>query len=332
MNVDAGVETAAAVSVVVPVYNSQETLEELVRRLHLALSSCASAHEIIFVDDDSRDESWDRLSAIAARDPLVRGLRHARNFGQHNALLTGVREARYELIATLDDDLQNPPEDLPALIARLTPEVDVVYGTRPQERHGLLRNVASRLTKIALRSAMGVAMATDVTAFRVFRTALRDAFTEFESPFVSIDVLLSWGTTRFAAIQVGHAPRLHGRSNYTFGRLVGHALNMLVGFSIQPLRFASWLGFLAIGFGFGVLAWVLGRYIYTGGASPAPGFPFLASTIAIFSGVQLFAIGVIGEYLARMHSRSTGRPCALVRERTPGQPERDSDSTTHPTR
>ena len=132
---------------------------------------------------------------------------------------------------------------------------------------------------------------------------------------MSLDVLLSWGTVRFAAIQVRHDPRRVGRSNYTLRKLVAHAFNMLLGFSVQPLRFASWLGFAATGFGVLVLCWVVGRYLYQGGNTPMPGFPFIASTIAIFSGIQLFSLGVIGEYLARMQSRSTGRPSAVVSER-----------------
>ncbi len=301
---------------VVPVFNSAETLGELVRRLHEVLKPVAPAYEILLVDDGSADASWDAITTLAQGDGVVRGLRHARNFGQHNALLTGLRAARYELVVTLDDDLQNPPEEIPTLLARLEPDVDVVYGTRAREQHGLMRNLASRLTKIALRSAMGVAIAGDVTAFRVFRTGLRDAFAHYQSPFVSIDVLLSWGTVRFAAVQVRHDKRLVGRSNYTIRKLVAHAFNMLLGFSVQPLRFASWLGFAATFFGVLVLCWVIGRYLWLGESEP--GFPFLASTIAIFGGMQLFALGVIGEYLARMHSRSTGRPSGVVRERVGG--------------
>jgi undecaprenyl-phosphate 4-deoxy-4-formamido-L-arabinose transferase len=189
---------------------------------------------------------------------------------------------------------------------------DVVYGTPAQERHGLWRDLASQVTKIALQSAMGAETARKVSAFRVFRTHLRDAFANYRGPFVSIDVLLTWGSTRFSSVTVQHDPRRVGVSNYTFRKLLTHALNMMTGFSTVPLQLASLIGFLFTLFGIAVLIYVLGRYIIQGGS--VPGFPFLASVIAIFSGAQLFALGIIGEYLARMHFRMMDRPAYVVRD------------------
>ncbi len=153
---------------------------------------------------------------------------------------------------------------------------------------------------------MGVEVAQHVSAFRAFRTSLRQAFSNYHSTFVSIDVLLTWGTTRFAAIPVRHDPRRLGASNYRVRQLVTHALNMLTGFSVLPLQLASLVGFAFTLFGVGVLVYVLGRYVLEGGN--VAGFPFLASIIAIFSGAQLFALDIIGEYLARMHFRMMERP------------------------
>jgi undecaprenyl-phosphate 4-deoxy-4-formamido-L-arabinose transferase len=235
-----------------------------------------------------------------------------RNYGQHNTLLCGIRQARYEVIVTMDDDLQHPPEEIPNLLAKLAEGYDVVYGTPQQEQHGFWRDVASQVTKLALQSTMGAETARNVSAFRAFRTRLRDAFANYQGPFVSIDVLLTWGTTRFAAIPVHHDPRRVGRSNYTFVRLVTHALNMMTGFSTWPLQLASLIGFAFTLFGLGVLVYVIGRYLIEGGS--IAGFPFLASIIAIFSGAQLFALGIIGEYLARMHFRMMERPAYSVRE------------------
>jgi undecaprenyl-phosphate 4-deoxy-4-formamido-L-arabinose transferase len=164
---------------------------------------------------------------------------------------------------------------------------------------------------------MGAETARNVSAFRVFRTQVRDAFANYQGPFVSVDVLLTWGTTRFAAIPVRHNPRRIGVSNYTFRKLVLHALNMMTGFSVLPLQMASLIGFAFTLFGLGVLAYVLGRYLIQGGS--VPGFPFLASIIAIFSGAQLFSLGIIGEYLARMHFRMMEKPAYTVRERFAGR-------------
>ncbi len=165
---------------------------------------------------------------------------------------------------------------------------------------------------------MGAEIARQVSAFRAFRTVLREAFDAYRGPFVSIDVLLTWGTTRFASVPVRMAPRHSGHSGYTFRKLVAHAVNMMTGFSVLPLQLASLVGFAFTLFGLLVLFYVVGRYLIQG-ASVA-GFPFLASIIAIFSGVQLFSLGVIGEYLARMHYRVMDRPPYSVRNTTSDPP------------
>ncbi len=305
---------APGISVVVPVYRSAQSLRELHRRLVDVLVPLTAAFEIIFVDDCGGDGSWEVIQEIARQDARVTGIALSRNFGQHNALLCGIRAARYEFTVTLDDDLQNPPEEIPRLLGKLAEGYDVVYAPPLEEQHGTLRDLASRITKLALQGAMGADTAQSISAFRVFRTEVRASFAEYRSPFVSVDVLLTWGTTRFASIKVRQEPRLAGVSGYTVGKLINHALNMMTGFSTLPLRVASIVGFAFTVFGMLVLAYVLGSYILRG--SNVQGFAFLASIIAIFSGAQLFAIGVIGEYLARMHARTMERPPYVVSART----------------
>jgi glycosyltransferase involved in cell wall biosynthesis len=304
---------AMSISVVVPVYNSELTLPALAERLDAKLRGQVTAMELILVNDGSRDDSWRVVLELAQRYPWVRGINLKRNYGQHNALLCGIRAAKYEVVVTMDDDLQHPPEEVPKLLAVLADGADVVYGTPRAEQHDFLRNLASRVTKIALQSAMGAETARKVSAFRAFRTPMREAFEDYRSPFVSIDVLLTWGSTRFASLPVDHQPRTSGVSNYTFRKLIIHAINMMTGFSTLPLQLASVIGFTFTLLGIAVLIYVVGRYFIQGGS--IPGFPFLASTIAIFSGAQLFALGIIGEYLARMHFRMMERPTYAVRER-----------------
>jgi len=310
-------EPPLAVSVVIPVFNGAAALPELVSRLRAVLAGLAA--EILLVNDGSRDASWQSIAELAAdeRRPRVRGIDLRRNYGQHNALLCGIRAAAGTVVVTLDDDLQHLPEEIPKLLDALSGEVDVVYGTPLAEQHGLLRDLASRVTKMVLQRAMGAEIAGSVSAFRAFRTELREAFAQYGNPYVSIDVLLSWATNRFAAIRVRHQPRREGRSSYTLRALVRHALNMVTGFSVGPLRLASVIGFVSTLFGLLVLAWVVGRYLIQGGS--VPGFPFLASVIAIFSGAQLFTLGILGEYLARMHVRLMSRPIYSVRRSTPGE-------------
>jgi undecaprenyl-phosphate 4-deoxy-4-formamido-L-arabinose transferase len=240
-----------------------------------------------------------------------------RNYGQHNALLAGIRAARGDAIVTIDDDLQHSPEDIPRLLAEMDRGADVVYGTPTKMPHSPFRNVASWITKIVLQKTMGADTARKVSAFRAFRTPLRDAFATYQSPYVSIDVVLTWATTRFTSIPVEQKPRQIGTSNYTLRTLLKHAMTMMTGFSTLPLRLATIIGLCFTAFGLAVLAFVLVTYLVHHGS--VPGFPFLASIIAIFSGAQLFALGIIGEYLARMHVRLMEQPSFVIGESTPAQ-------------
>lgn len=310
-------------SVVIPVYRSQHTLAELHRRLVGALEAIEPSFEIILVEDCGGDDSWSVIRELSQRDNRTRGIKLARNYGQHNALLCGIRAARGDLIVTIDDDLQNPPEEIPKVLAKLVEGYDVVYGSPGNETHGRLRNLASRVTKLALQGSMGVESASKVSAFRAFRARLREAFDAYRSPTVNIDVLLTWGTTRFAAVSVRQDERTVGDSGYSLRKLISHAINMMTGFSVLPLQIASVLGLFFGSMGFLVLAYVLGGYLIQG--RTVPGFPFLASIIAIFSGVQLFTLGVFGEYLARMHFRSMERPAYAILEQT-GQIDDSSGS------
>jgi glycosyltransferase involved in cell wall biosynthesis len=304
---------ARAITVVVPVYNGEASLQELCRRLTEVLPAVGTSYEIILVNDCSRDGSWGVISQLAVTVPAVRGINLMRNYGQHNALLCGIRAGRGDLIVTMDDDLQHQPEEIPRLLARLDEGFDVVYATPEREPHGFWRAIASRITRLALRSAASPEVARNVSAFRVFRTELREAFAGYHAPFVSIDVLLTWATSRFGAVKVAFKPRWSGSSSYTFAKLVRHALDMMTGFSTAPLQLASLIGFGCTLFGVAVLVYVVGRYFLEGSI---PGFPFLASIIAIFSGAQLFGLGVIGEYLARMHFRTMNRPAYAIRNTT----------------
>src|SRR6266852_1708332 len=169
------------ISVVVPVYNSSMVLPLMVKELEAVLPKSSVDFELILVNDASPDQSWQIITELARERAWIHGINLMRNVGQHNALLCGIRAARHEIVVTVDDDLQNPPEEIPKLLAKLEEGFDVVYGTPERERHGFLRDQASRITKIALRSAMG-SEARHVSAFRAFRTRVRDAFESYRSP------------------------------------------------------------------------------------------------------------------------------------------------------
>ena len=302
--------THPSISLIVPVFNSEGSLEALVDRIATALRDFEEK-ELILVNDGSRDQSWKVVESLCRKHEWVRGIDLMRNYGQHNAVLAGIRAARHSVSVTLDDDLQNPPEEIPRMVALLESQVDVVYGVPQKQQHGLLRDLASSITKLTLKHAMGAEIAQNISAFRVFRTQLRDAFADHRSPTVNVDVLLTWGTTRFAMVRVQHDQRAVGVTNYTFRKLLAHAFNMMTGFSTLPLQLASVVGFGFTLFGVGVLMFVVIRYFLSGDS--VPGFPFLASIIAMFSGAQLLSLGIIGEYLARMHFRTLDKPAYVVR-------------------
>lgn len=302
------------ISFVIPVFRSADSLTELFDRIAAVGRDNSWEFEVIFVEDCGGDNSWAVIQGLADKNTSIRGFQMSRNYGQHNALLCGIREARGDIIVTLDDDLQHPPEELPKLVSKLSDDFDVVYGPPEQEQHGLLRDLASQITKLALEGAIGATNARQVSALRVFKTRLRDAFSEYRSPTVSIDVLLTWGTTKFSAVRVRHEPRKHGTSGYTPRKLFVHALNMMTGFSTLPLQLASLMGFIFSIFGMSILTYVLLGWFLKG--SVVPGFALLASIVSLFSGVQLLALGIIGEYLARIYSRSMECPAFMVSHHT----------------
>jgi glycosyltransferase involved in cell wall biosynthesis len=300
-------------SVVVPVYNSQATLPTLIDRLAAVLPGVADRFEVVLVDDGSRDASWEAVGVAARKHSWVRGLTLLRNYGQHNALLAGIRAARFAVTVTMDDDLQHPPEEIPRLLATLAQGNDLVYGTPTQAQRGLWRRVSSRIAKWWLHRVLGVAIASRASAFRAFRTVLREGFAHYEGPAVAIDALLAWSTTRTASVDVRHEPRRHGRSQYTWLKLARLMLDLTTTFRAWPLRLASLIGFIVMLGGLGTFAFVILSYLATG--RPLSVFRFLASVLAIFSGAQLLTLGIMGEYVARIHHRVLREPAYVVRER-----------------
>lgn len=304
-------------SVVIPVYKGQATLSALVERLGKVCADLGGDFEVILVNDGSPDQSWETIISLAGKYPFVCGINLMRNCGQHNATLCGIRAARYEVVITMDDDLQHPPEELHFLLEKLGEGYDVVYGVPKKLPHSWWRNLGSVLAKLMVASAIGIKTVRDVSAFRAFRTNLRHAFDGYNNPDVMIDALLSWGTTRFATVPVDEQQRTAGKSTYTIGRLLRMSLLYLTNFSTKPLRFSNIVGFFFTLIGFIGFIYVITIYFVAGSV---PGFPFLASAIMIFSGVQLFALGIIGEYLARVFERTAGRRPYTIAQTTSEMP------------
>jgi undecaprenyl-phosphate 4-deoxy-4-formamido-L-arabinose transferase len=299
------------VSVVVPTYKSPTTLAELVARIGAVN---LGEYEVIVVDDGNDDSTWSEILQLSQTDSSVIGLRLGRNYGQHSAILAGVRRAKFSQIVTLDDDLQNPPEDIPKLLAELKPAVDVVYGVSSEVRQNLFRRFTSKFTKAVFAKVLGFESAISISSFRAFRAQLKEGFAGDLGPHVSLDALLTWSTSRFSTVEVSHHPRRVGKSNYSLGKLIRFMLDTATSYSTRPLRLATTIGFITTLFGLLLLVWVVGNAIFVGDS--VPGFPFLAASIAVFSGVQLVVLGILGEYLGKIHFRAMNKPTFSVSETT----------------
>ncbi len=311
-------------SIVIPVYNSEGTLSELLHQIDAEVRDIVVNYEIIAVDDGSRDGSWAKLETLKAEFPQLRPVRLARNFGQHNALLCGVREAAGEVVVTMDDDLQHPPEEIAKLLAKLHEGFDVVYGAPADEQQASWRRLPSLFPKYIQAKVLGVPNANDISSFRAFWTHLRVAFAGYDGASPIFDVLLSWGGRRFGRVTVAHNARKEGRSNYDVWKLYQAAWLMITEFTLLPLRIVMLLGVMGSIAGLIIFAYTFVTYLFVGSL---PGFPFLASTIALFSSAQLLALGTLGEYLARVHLRLSGKPSYVKK----AQAENEQGSLTRQT-
>lgn len=301
-------DVPGSVSVVVPVYNSAQTLRELVRQLDDVLNEID--YEIVLVDDCSGSKTWESITEICREYPAVRGIRLARNVGQHRALLAGVRSAVNPICVTVDDDLQHDPAEIPRLLSCLRLGNDVVYGYPKQTNHRRWRTIGSRLLRQILRRVIRPQDADRMSSFRAFRTDLRKAFSAKTAPSVSFDVLLSWSTTRFDYVEINTRPREYGTSGYSLGRLFQLAFDNATGFSVTPLKISTGLGLASSGFGFGLMGWAVWTRLTS--HTSVPGFAFLASVTTLFAGIQLLCIGIMGEYMARMYPHIMNQPAYFI--------------------
>jgi glycosyltransferase involved in cell wall biosynthesis len=311
------------VSVVIPCYRSRATLPELVRRLHAVLPGAAGAYEIILVVDGSPDDTYAVARELERADEHVRAVLLRRNYGQHHASLAGIAAARHGVTVLMDDDLQHPPEEIPTLLAPLSdPLVDVVYGNSMEEEHRFLRNLTSQGVKVVMER-MGVPNARIFSSFLAFRTDVREGFLHVAGT-AYIDVLLSWSTTGVVSVPIRMDERTSGRSGYTWASLTRLAWDMTAGASTAPLRLVTWLGLVSFVGGVGLFLFIMVSYLTAG--PDVPGWTSQAGMTALFSGLIMLSLGIVGEYLGRLHAASMRRPVYLVR--VPGRDE--TSPVSHP--
>lgn len=234
------------------------------------------------------------------------------NYGQHNALLAGIERAKCGSIITVDDDLQYPPEEITKLLDKLGEGFDVVYGKPINRNHKTWRNLGSRILKSSMKIVLGSDIAKESSSFRALNSKIRRGFRNFADASLDLDVLLSWSADRIISVPIQHHGRQNGKSGYTLRKLLRLTLSNITGYSALPLRIASAAGLLTSLFGASLFFYVvIKRLLQT---RYVPGFTFLAAEIALFAGFQLFAIGIIGEYIARLHFRTMGKPTYVIRD------------------
>ena len=310
-------------SVVVPVYNEQENLKALHRRIADALDPLGRSWELILVDDGSRDRSRDVLETIQRDDPEhVRVVELLRNFGQHAAVFAGFSRTRGEVIVTLDADLQNPPEEIPVLLRKIDEGYDVVGGYRSAREDSWFRKAASRVVNRLTARATGVKMRDYGCMLRAYRRPIVEAMVETSEIATFIPALANTFARDVAEVEVAHAPRLGGRSKYSVRRLLRLNFDLMTGFSTLPLQFISYVGaFIAIlGFAFGIYLFI--RRLRHG--PEVEGVFTLFAILFAFLGVQLFCLGLMGEYVGRIYAEVRHRPRYLVRRVREGRPGQEA--------
>jgi glycosyltransferase involved in cell wall biosynthesis len=301
-----------ALSFVIPLYNSEASIAPLVNEIEDLVIE--GGHEIILVNDGSRDGTaeFGRQLVKTARVPITL-VNHARNFGEHNAVLTGWRHACGQYVVNLDDDGQNPPAEAVRLWQHAREQnLDVVFGRYRTKQHAAWRNLGSwftnRMTDMALDKPAGFYL----SSFRCVSGFVAKEVATHAGPFPYIDGLLLQVTQRIGSVEVDHIARQAGASGYTLRRLVRLWMSAWINFSVLPLRIATVLGLVLalLGLlGLGVVAWL--RFTHQG---PAFGWGLLMAAFLVFSGTQLVILGVIGEYIGRMFITINHRPQSVVRE------------------
>ncbi len=301
------------ISIVIPVYRSASVLPTLRNRIISALQKHED-FEIIFVDDSSPDASWDELVRFSTGSNNITSIQLMRNFGQHNALMCGFQHAIGDVIVTIDDDLQHEPESIPRLLERLLEtNADLVYGVYEQKHHAGGRNVGSWLVNQFYRLVFR--MPVTVTSFRAMRRELVDAILRYDLNFTYIDGLLAWNTQRIEMVTVPHHERVDGKSGYTLSKLVGLAMNVFTNFSLLPLQAVSLLGIVAAVGGIALGFWYLIAAIFS--LIEVPGYASIIVAVLVLGGLQLLSLGIMGEYLGRLHMNVNRKPQFTIRRRLP---------------
>ncbi|SDT22053.1 undecaprenyl-phosphate 4-deoxy-4-formamido-L-arabinose transferase [Pseudomonas fuscovaginae UPB0736] len=318
------------VSIVIPVYNEEQSLPELLRRTEAACAQLTQEVEIILVDDGSRDRSAELLQEAAEREgsPVVAVILN-RNYGQHAAIMAGFEQSTGDVVITLDADLQNPPEEIPRLVDQAALGYDVVGTVRNNRQDSALRRWPSRLINLAVQRSTGVAMSDYGCMLRAYRRTIVDAMLACRERSTFIPILANSFARHTTEVLVQHAEREHGDSKYSPMRLINLMFDLVTCMTTTPLRLLSIIGFSMAGIGalFALLLIFL-RLIF-GAAWAGDGTFVLFAVLFVFTGGQFIGMGLLGEYLGRMYSDVRARPRFFIEKVLRSQPS--SSTAAEPT-
>ncbi|WP_291321200.1 glycosyltransferase family 2 protein [Desulfonatronospira sp.] len=305
------------ISIVIPAYKSSAWLNDLVRETASTLNSLELSHEIIIVDDCSPDSTWDVIARTAQDLPNVRGIQLMNNEGQVRATLCGLQHSRGDIVITMDDDFQHRPDQLQRLIQALehNPEMDCVMGVFEHKKHSFYRNLGSRIINRLNQTAFNMPRGLRSSGFRAMRRQLVEVICAHRILNPSLSMLIFSSTRRVMNISLEHSPRRAGKSNYTLRRQFRLAFDNICHASMLPLRLVSLTGLAASGLSLALMLFYFVRYLL--GAILVPGWTTIILLLTFFSGVILFALGVIGEYLFMVLKEVRGRPLYFVRKSLP---------------
>lgn len=303
-----------SISVVIPVYNSQNCLSKLVRRLNEILKGLGKSYEIILVNDGSQDASWEKIVELSRVYHELEGINLRRNFGQDNAIMAGLNHSSGESIIIMDDDLQHEPGDIPALLQKLNEGYDVCYAKFKVKRQLWFKNLGSWFNGKAASIILNKPREIYLSPYKAIRRQVVDEMIKYDGPFPYADGLLFRTTGNITQIPVEHHPRFMGKSNYTLRRSINVWLKLATNFSVVPLRAATLLGFTSSGVGF-ILATVFFIRKLTEKSAP-PGWASLIVIVLFLGGIQLVSLGIIGEYVGRLFLHHNKNPQFIIRAKT----------------
>ena len=297
-------------SVVVPLLNEEEIVEELIKRLKISLDGVSENYEIILVDDGSNDRTWEKISLISKIDNRVKGIKLSRNFGHHYAISAGLHNAHGEWVVVMDGDLQDRPEVIPELFYKAKEGFDVVFVSRNKRPESIFYKILQKLFYVFLRRLSGIDFDSRQANFSILNHKVVEAFKKFPEYSRFYGSTIKWLGFKRTFIEAEHGKRYSGKPSYTIKKRLNLALDIILSFSDRPLKFAIGLGLALSGLSFLILIWILIGYMSWG--FTVIGWPSIIASIFLSSGAILVVLGVIGIYLGRVFNEVKSRPLYLI--------------------